>query len=365
MGMHEGLMALGASTREVRRLLVSEVVDKSDARGKTLPIQQQLAKQSFNNALRDGLMHEIEVECPVCGEQKFEDFCAIDRIGLKVQSVMCYRCPTIYSRKRFDEASLEIFYSKYYREMYSGSSVPTDSWFEDQVASGRKILSQLNDLVVIEGSLAGKHVLEIGCGSGGILIPFKEIGAEVVGIDFDDTYMEAGRKRGLNLIGQSIYDFQSEKKFDLIILKDVLEHLPDLNVVLQKLNSLLSESGSIYIQVPTFEGLEFLGYQNDYLKYFQNAHIVHFSEASLNYVFAKNGFDTVYSNVNGLAVFKHKVGSANVLFDFENERNTSLKRIVSILNRRRKVVTKERIWKLLPKRLIQLYHLAQRRGAQQ
>ena len=80
MGMHEGLMTLGASTREVRRLLVSEVVDKSNARGKTLPIQQQLAKQSFNNALRDGLMHEIEVVCPVCGEQKFEDFCAIDRI---------------------------------------------------------------------------------------------------------------------------------------------------------------------------------------------------------------------------------------------------------------------------------------------
>ena len=364
MGMHEGLMALGASTREVRRLLVSEVVDKSDARGKTLPIQQQLAKQSFNNALRDGLMHEIEVECPVCGEQKFEDFCAIDRIGLKVQSVMCSRCPTIYSRKRFDEASLEIFYSKYYREMYSGSSVPTDKWFEDQILSGRKILNQLNDLAVIEGGLAGKRVLEIGCGSGGILIPFKEIGAEVVGIDFDDTYMDAGRKRGLNLIGQSIYEFQSEKKFDLIILKDVLEHLPDLNVVLQKLNTLLSESGSIYIQVPTFEGLEFLGYQNDYLRYFQNAHIVHFSEASLNYVFAKNGFIASYSDINGLAVFKHRTGTANVPFEFENERNRSLERIVKILNRRRKVVIKERIWKLLPKKLIQLYHLVQKRGNQ-
>ena len=363
--MHEGLMALGSSKREIRRLLVSEVGEKSDARGKTLPIQQQLAKQSFNNALRDGLMREVEVECPVCGEQKFEEFCKIDRIGLKVQSVMCSRCPTIYSRMRFDEQSLAVFYSKFYREMYSGSSVPTDSWFEDQVASGRKILSQLNDLSVIERDLVGKHVLEIGCGSGGILIPFKDVGAEVVGIDFDDTYMDAGRKRGLNLIDQSVYEFQTEKKFDLIILKDVLEHLPDLNLVLQKLKSLLSVTGSIYIQVPTFEGLEFLGYQNDYLRYFQNAHIVHFSEASLNYVFAKNGFDTVYSNVNGLAVFKHKVGSANVLFDFENERNASLKRIVSILNRRRKVVTKERIWKLLPKRLIQLYHLAQRRGAQQ
>ena len=354
--MHEGLLALGALTREVRRLRVCEVGGKNDARGKTLPIQQQLAKQSFNRALRDGLMREIEVECPVCGEQGFEDFCAIDRIGLKVQSVMCTRCPTLYSRKRFDEQSLAIFYSKFYREMYTGSSVPTDGWFEEQVSSGIKILSQLKGLGVISHDLSGKHVLEVGCGSGGILVPFTEIGAEVVGIDFDDTYMEAGRKRGLNLIDQSIYEFQADNKFDLIILKDVLEHLPDLNLVLQRLKGLLSESGDIYIQVPTFEGLEFLGYKNDFLRYFQNAHIVHFSEASLNYIFAKNGFDTVHSDVNGLAVFKHKVGSANVLFDFENERNASLKRIVNILNRRRKVVIKERIWKLLPKQIIHVYH---------
>jgi 2-polyprenyl-3-methyl-5-hydroxy-6-metoxy-1,4-benzoquinol methylase len=362
--MYEGLKALGASKKEIRRLLVSEVGDKSDARGKTLSIQQQIAKQSFNSALRDGLMREIEVGCPVCGEQSYEDFCAIDRIGLKVQSVMCSRCPTLYSRKRFDERSLALFYSKFYREMYTGSSVPTDGWFEEQVSSGNKILSQLKGLGLISHDLSGKRVLEVGCGSGGILVPFTEVGAEVIGIDFDDTYMEAGRKRGLNLIDQSIYEFRAENKFDLIILKDVLEHLPDLNLVLQRLKSLLSETGNVYIQVPTFEGLEFLGYQNDFLRYFQNAHIVHFSEASLNYVFAKNGFDTVYSDVNGLAVFRHKIGSPNVSFDFENERNISLKRIVNILNRRRKVITKERIWKLLPKRLIRVYHLIRKRGAQ-
>ena len=159
-------------------------------------------------------------------------------------------------------------------------------------------------------------------------------------------------------------EFQTDKKFDLIVLKDVLEHLPDLNLVLQRLKSLLSETGIVYIQVPTFEGLEFLGYQNDFLRYFQNAHIVHFSEASLNYVFAKNGFDTVCSDVNGLAVFRHKVGSLNVLFDFEKQRNISLNRIVNILNRRRKVIAKERIWKLLPKRLIRVYHLIRKRGVQ-
>ena len=107
-------MALGASTKEVRRLLVSDIEDQRDARGKMLTIQQREAKQSFNEAVRNGLMCEIEVVCPVCGEQKFEEFCNIDRIGLKVQSVMCSRCPTIYSRKRFDEASLKIFYSRFY-----------------------------------------------------------------------------------------------------------------------------------------------------------------------------------------------------------------------------------------------------------
>jgi 2-polyprenyl-3-methyl-5-hydroxy-6-metoxy-1,4-benzoquinol methylase len=361
--MHKGLVALGASPKEVQRLLIPKVGEKTDARGRKLSTQQQLARQSFNNALRDGLLREIEVGCPVCGEQEFKHFCTVDRIGLKVQSVMCTRCPTLYSRKRLDELSLAVFYSTFYREMYTGSSVPTASWFEEQVSSGRRILNQLAELGVTRQELSGKRILEVGCGSGGILIPFTEIGAEVVGIDFDDTYMVAGRNRGLNLIDRSIYEFQSDKKFDLIILKDVLEHLPDLDLVLQKLKSLLSEAGKVYIQVPTFEGLEFLGYKNDYLRYFQNAHIVHFSEASLNYLFSKNGFDTVYSDLNGLALFGHKDGRESLSFEFENERNDSVKRIVNILNRRVKVVAKERIWKLLPKQVVQLYHLLKKRGA--
>jgi 2-polyprenyl-3-methyl-5-hydroxy-6-metoxy-1,4-benzoquinol methylase len=361
--MYQSLKAIGASTKEIRRLLISEVDDASDARGKTLPIQQQRAKQSFKKALFNGLMKEVEVDCPVCGEEKYEEFCSLDRIGLDVQSVMCSRCPTLYSRKRLDEPSLEVFYSQFYREMYTGSSVPTDNWFEEQVSSGRKILSQLIATGAIASDLRGVRVLEIGCGSGGILVPFAELGAEVVGIDFDDTYMEAGRKRGLNLIDRSIYEFQTEKKFHLIILKDVLEHLPNLNFVLQKLKSLLGDTGSVYIQVPTFEGLEFLGYKNDFLRYFQNAHIVHFSEASLNYLFERNGFIATHSNINGLAIFNHKVEDVNVLFDFEYQRKRSLERIARILNSRRKVALKEKVWKLLPKSVIQVYHGLQKRGA--
>lgn len=359
--MHEGLMALGVSKKEVYRLLVSEVGAISDARGKTLSIQQQIAKKSFNAALRDGLMHEIEVGCPVCGEQKFEDFCAIDRIGLKVQTVMCSQGPTLYSRKRFDEHSLKIFYSRFYREIYTGSPDPTEGWFEEQVSSGRRILGQLKKLNVVSNGLSDKHVLEVGCGSGGILIPFLEAGAEVVGIDFDDAYMNAGRQHGLNLIAQSIYEFNPLEKFNLIILKDVLEHLPNLKLVLAKLKALLDDDGHVYIQVPTFEGLEFLGYQNDFLRYFQNAHIVHFSEASLNFIFAESGFQKMYSNINGLAIFQHKVGSEHYPFDLLIERKLSLDRIVNILKRRRKVVVKERIWKLSPIWLIKLYHLIRRR----
>lgn len=361
--MHKELVALGASPREVKRLLTPKVGENIDALGRKLSIQQQLAKQSFNSALRDGLLCEIEVECPVCGEQEFKSVCAVDRIGLKVQTVMCTRCPTMYSRKRLDERSLAIFYSRFYREMYTGSSVPTTSWFEEQVLSGRRILNQLSDLGITRNELSGKRILEVGCGSGGILIPFTEFGADVVGIDFDDTYMDAGRKRGLNLVDRSVYEFQSDKKFDLIILKDVIEHLPSLDLVLQKLKSLLNETGKIYVQVPTFEGLEFLGYKNDYLRYFQNAHIVHFSEASLNYLFSKNGFDKAYSDLNGLALFTHKAGISNVHFDFENERNASVERIVKILNRRVRVVAKESIRKLLPKQMIQLYLWIKKKAA--
>lgn len=77
------------------------------------------------------------------------------------------------------------------------------------------------------------RVLEIGCGEAGNLLPFAELGCEVVGIDLDDgkieqakiSFSEAGQK-GLFICDNFVtMQDQNLGKFDIILVHDVIEHI--------------------------------------------------------------------------------------------------------------------------------------------
>jgi len=351
------LLELGVSTRELKRIQNRPDTGSLGSSVLKLSSFQQAARQDFLDAIQEKVLNEQMVDCPVCGCSEGDYFCGIDRIGIPVETVYCRRCPTLYSRSRLDGLSLEKFYSIYYRSMYTGMKEPTEDWFFQQVASGRKILQQLTELGGLEVDLQDAAVLEVGCGAGGILVPFKEAGATVVGIDFDETYMEKGRSHGLLLQRLTVHELAEDMKFDLIILKDVLEHLEDVHAVIESLKDHLTESGRIYIQVPCFEALEFLGYRSDFLRYFQSAHVVHFSEVGLKYVFMQHGLHPVHSDTTGLAIFRHVRDTDNAKFDLSRERLRSLKTIVETMNNRRKISLKESMWGLLPQPAKRIYKL--------
>src|SRR5690242_17185629 len=92
----------------------------------------------------------------------------------------------------------------------------------------------------------GMRLLEIGCGEGGVLKPFLDKGVVCVGVEFDKTRIENGEKwlgdeieKGkLFFAIKDIYDTDVESlggKFDMIVLKDVIEHIHDQSKLLSRL----------------------------------------------------------------------------------------------------------------------------------
>lgn len=109
---------------------------------------------------------------------------------------------------------------------------------------------------------ADMRVMEIGCGEGGVLVPFLRLGCQCVGVDlvaarialaeeFLAEYLASGQIR---LINRNIYelDFLGEFRgsFDLIILKDAIEHIPDQEKLMEYLKELLSPRGAIFLGFP-------------------------------------------------------------------------------------------------------------------
>lgn len=117
-----------------------------------------------------------------------------------------------------------------------------------------------------------QKVLEIGCAEAGVLKAFTERGHECVGIELSagrvtlaKQFMEEEVKANqIRFIVKNIYDIDIETdighKFDLVILKDVIEHIPNQELFLNKLKDFLTPNGKVFFGFPPWQ-MPFGGHQ--------------------------------------------------------------------------------------------------------
>ena len=96
-------------------------------------------------------------------------------------------------------------------------------------------------------------ILDVGCGGGLLSEPMKRLGAEVVGIDASKKNIKIAKlhakKNNLNIkyINSSPEKFYTEKKFDVILNMEIVEHVDDINFFLKSCSRLLKKGGIMFI----------------------------------------------------------------------------------------------------------------------
>jgi len=120
--------------------------------------------------------------------------------------------------------------------------------------------------------LAGAAILDIGCGDGGVLRAFAEAGCTGVGVDFSSVRVEfAGRAlaelglhEDISFISGDIHDDgvggDWVSKFDLVVLKDVIEHIPEKVHLMNRIKSFLRPGGLVFFGFPPWR-MPFGGHQ--------------------------------------------------------------------------------------------------------
>jgi len=116
------------------------------------------------------------------------------------------------------------------------------------------------------------RVLEIGCGEGGNLLPFAEIGCQVTGIDLSETriaqarefFAEAGQKA--TFLSQNFILAEKpatdDERFDLVLIHDVIEHIekPYKREFFEHIRPFLKPNGLIFFGFPAWQ-MPFGGHQ--------------------------------------------------------------------------------------------------------
>lgn len=111
------------------------------------------------------------------------------------------------------------------------------------------------------------HVLEIGCGEGGNLLPFARRGSKVYGVDMDalrieqaQTFFEEEHAQG-TFIASDIFELRKlQHQFNLILIHDVIEHIADKKGFMEKARQYLAPGGIVFVGFPAWQ-MPFGGHQ--------------------------------------------------------------------------------------------------------
>ncbi|TSA29877.1 MAG: methyltransferase domain-containing protein [Ignavibacteriales bacterium] len=101
-----------------------------------------------------------------------------------------------------------------------------------------------------------KKVLEVGCAEGGLLETLQDLGMHVVGVELSPERVKIAVKKNSNLnifvgdITDSKLPEQLSETFDVIIIREVIEHVPDKKAAFNNLGKLLNDNGFLFISFP-------------------------------------------------------------------------------------------------------------------
>jgi 2-polyprenyl-3-methyl-5-hydroxy-6-metoxy-1,4-benzoquinol methylase len=254
----------------------------------------------FNLAARDRVLRDMltgaarPVAIPSCLDPGSEDITVaeVERYGLPLRTVLSAHSGLMRSDPYYDSAYLAIFYRDFYRHLYRPRRFSLAWFLSEQIRNGQRIRERVGSHLRPSG-----RVLDIGCGMGGMLIPFTFEDCTVVGIDYGADYAAHGQRLGLDVRIGGFEKISAEKPFDLIMMSHVLEHVADPVDFLRRAAGHLAPGGVCYIEVPGILNIRKV-YDGDVLTYFQNAHQWHFCSQTLKAVMARAGLYALSADEN-------------------------------------------------------------------
>lgn len=187
------------------------------------------------------------MDCVLCRSARVEKFLSLNG---QYSLNRCLDCSLVRLDPIPSADQLSELYSSggYYSEGGSGYS---------DYAGQRKSLTATYKKMIqrLKGSslTAETVVLEVGSGLGYFLDAVKPHCRSVVGIELDQAAVSRMQERGLSATRESLEEFSSDERFDLIVAIQVLEHFPDPLSTVNKIRNLLTPGGKFVVVVPNFD----------------------------------------------------------------------------------------------------------------
>lgn len=249
------------------------------------------------------------VACPICdGEQ--EQIFSKEELGTTVFVVICKGCGLVYLSPRMSKQEYTKFYEHAYGEesQYSGN-------IKDLTQANAHAQLVLRRLQTYAPDAHYNSILEIGAGSGAIsdLLQKQHTPQRAAVIEPSEVEALALRQRGFEVLARDVDDKWSDSgSFELIVLRQCLEHFLDPLGALRQVSDALTDDGIAYIAVPNMMRLRPDRRLDRY--WFRIVHTYYFASETLTYLLAQAGLqqETMKEEASELWCIVRK-GNADIL----------------------------------------------------
>ncbi len=237
--------------------------------------------------------------CVVCGRQDLEFFCeAEDRLQLGpdplYRILRCPDCGLGLTHPWIDPSRIVHWYpAQYYGEVerpvvqyLEGSWQGTASWRGEQEKAK-----------LVERYRRTGRLLDVGCAEGKFLWVLDPARWQRWGLEFNAELVARvqGRIPGVQLMAGAIEDLDpADRRFDVVTMWHVFEHLPDPAGTLQALYRLVTTGGFLFISLPRFDSLQARVFRRDWYPLTDvPRHYFHYSRAALERLLVAQGWEPV------------------------------------------------------------------------
>jgi hypothetical protein len=210
--------------------------------------RQRIATVRFDYAAQP---KHFLTRCNLCGHERFVVLTHRDRYHYPAQGYGCLRCGLVFLNPVMTADAYLAFYDGIYRPLvsaYHGRLIDAVTIQDEQ----REYAAERADLLAPYIESAGlETLLDLGGSTGVVSHHFAQrFRMKAAVLDPSPLELKQAQRLGLETITGLLEEFEpGERRFDLVIMCQTVDHLLDVCGAMRKVRTLLSERGLFYVDI--------------------------------------------------------------------------------------------------------------------
>jgi SAM-dependent methyltransferase len=226
-----------------------------------------------------------QYECPCCGGGEWRSATHLPSLlfDKSTDIIVCSACScgATWPPPNLDDRYYQE--NQGYSDLFSQNEVLYSGFAKD-------LLKTLDGIIEVEG----KALLDVGCGGGFLVQAATDANMIAEGLETNEDLVAWATQKGLSVSAGSVRQLrEAGKRYDVIVLSAILEHLDDPRELLQSCRGILKIGGVVLVSQASFDGLLPQIFPWGWYGWQPKEHYWHFTPNSFARIAERSGYRTV------------------------------------------------------------------------